>query len=469
MKKNIYFFLLLFPSVGFAQQWKPIASGEKFNYKADTATYISNVISVDSTDVVGGDSVFYLNRVVTDCPGFSGVDKKLYNQPQFLQKMMIQKPGGVYCFSGPHKYWINTLAEPGESWVYDSLTLINAQVTSKTYELVLSQMDSVKSITLTGGQIIKLSKNFGIILFTSLDNGLIYSLEGIKGRNIGTLIPGFFEVFNFNVGDVFQYHNYEMGELGDGSESYRKQVILAKDSTVSGYEYTVKIIEKFWGLTSFWYPYGFTHSCVTDTLVFSDSSKHFCNLSPFEIVRNPVFTANASICKIFPDTGNTVSRLIGIDMTFNPDESSLYTYGLGDTLLRWGGNFYKKYSTTLGKVIDDISFFYRELEELIGYVKNGDTTGYIYTDSYLLGIEAPEFLEKQISISPNPATTSITLQMPQLESDAEVCVFNSLGEQVLKTKLHKAKSEVRIDVAKLPAGLYFVKMNNYSGKFVKQN
>jgi hypothetical protein len=88
-----------------------------------------------------------------------------------------------------------------------------------------------------------------------------------------------------------------------------------------------------------------------------------------------------------------------------------------------------------------------------------------------------EQVKNSIIISPNPATTSITLQIPQLESDAEVCVFNSLGEQVIKLKFCKAvtsdglrvTSEVRIDVAHLPAGLYFVKMNNYSGKFVKQN
>jgi hypothetical protein len=64
--------------------------------------------------------------------------------------------------------------------------------------------------------------------------------------------------------------------------------------------------------------------------------------------------------------------------------------------------------------------------------------------------------------------------MPQLEGDAEVCVFNSLGEQVLKTKVHKAESEVRLDVAKLHAGMYFVRMSDagcriYTGKFVKQN
>ena len=77
--------------------------------------------------------------------------------------------------------------------------------------------------------------------------------------------------------------------------------------------------------------------------------------------------------------------------------------------------------------------------------------------------------KEEIVISPNPATSSITLQMPQLKGDADIIVFNSLGEQVLKTKVHKAESEVKLDVAHLPTGMYFVKMNNYSGKFVKQN
>ena len=90
-----------------------------------------------------------------------------------------------------------------------------------------------------------------------------------------------------------------------------------------------------------------------------------------------------------------------------------------------------------------------------------------YCDSYFIGITDPT--ENVFLLKPNPTSSSITLNMPPLQGDAEVCIFNSLGEQVIKLKVCKAvTSEVRIDVAHLPAGLYLVKMNNYSGKFVKE-
>ncbi|MFH0894393.1 MAG: T9SS type A sorting domain-containing protein [Bacteroidota bacterium] len=93
---------------------------------------------------------------------------------------------------------------------------------------------------------------------------------------------------------------------------------------------------------------------------------------------------------------------------------------------------------------------------------------HLFIKQSLLSINSVEKTD-QITLFPNPATTSITISIQPLQSDAEVLIFNSLGEQVLNTKVHKAESEVQLDVAKLPAGMYFVKMNKYSGKFVKQN
>ena len=42
-----------------------------------------------------------------------------------------------------------------------------------------------------------------------------------------------------------------------------------------------------------------------------------------------------------------------------------------------------------------------------------------------------------------------------------------MGEEVKKLKFSKVESDLSIDVSSLPAGIYFVKMNAYSGKFVK--
>jgi hypothetical protein len=76
---------------------------------------------------------------------------------------------------------------------------------------------------------------------------------------------------------------------------------------------------------------------------------------------------------------------------------------------------------------------------------------------------------KLLIISPNPANTSITLSMPQLTADAEVCIFNCMGLPVMKLRATKANEKIVFNIETLPNGIYFVKFQNYSGKFVKQN
>ncbi|MFH0895864.1 MAG: T9SS type A sorting domain-containing protein [Bacteroidota bacterium] len=76
---------------------------------------------------------------------------------------------------------------------------------------------------------------------------------------------------------------------------------------------------------------------------------------------------------------------------------------------------------------------------------------------------------KEIEIYPNPAESFVSLIFPETECATEIYVFNSLGNLIFKTGIQKYENAVSIDVRALPAGMYFVKMNNYSGKFVKQN
>ena len=76
-------------------------------------------------------------------------------------------------------------------------------------------------------------------------------------------------------------------------------------------------------------------------------------------------------------------------------------------------------------------------------------------------------INNTITISPNPATTTLTIQTP-LTSTIEI--FNLEG-QCIKTLL-KAQPTTTIDVSGMPAGIYFIKATSEKGtevrKFVKQ-
>jgi len=460
-------FLIMIAGVCFtmnAQQWKPVSNTDKFNFRIDTAVYISNIIAVDSSALQAGDSVFYLNRIVTSIPGISY--EKLYNQPQFLERTMTQKPGGVYLFSDPGSFRIQTLAGLNASWLFDSVANITAQVTSKSFEQVLTQWDSVKTITLSNSEIIRISKDHGIIQFPLLGTNHTYFLEGIDGRNFGVHVPGFREIFNFQVGDVFQYRDlYAQYGSGDGGVSLVKQTILSRDSSSAGYTYGLKesimrwnrdpIVGYEWDTIHYFYP--------DNSEVFIDSAMHFANINPQGLVRNPPIdfpVTAAAIMSIYPDTGSTVSRQMGEEL----DNHSLFSFGGGDTLISGMSYIYTdKYTVGLGRVINKVGIFETYSEEiLIGYVKNGNTTGIVYPDDFLLE-KVRELKADEIRIYPNPVTDNLVVEISSLPGKTILSVMNAQGQELLQSKITDRKSN--IDLSTFPAGVYLVRIMN--GKTVQ--
>jgi hypothetical protein len=461
MKKNICFSMLLIPVLGFTQQWRPVTTTEKFNYRIDTASYISNVICVDSI-TVQNDSIFCLNRIVTSCPGF-GTSKKLYNQPQFLERKMVRKAGGVYMFKDPGEFWLRTLAELNAPWVFDSVANITAQVTAKTSETILNQLDSVKTITLSNGKIIKLSKNHGIIQFPLMGTNHFYLLEGIAGRNLGILIPQAPEFFNFNVGDVFQYKDDWMSDgLGFGGISLVKKTVLSRDSSSEGFTYNMIISGMQWSVDINGIPWDTSHFYYFATEVYDDSATHECNLNPNELARNPGDSMSApnlaSDMKIFPDTGQSTSRLAGTDNGFPPDEDPIYSYGGTDTLVSADFFYFTdKYTTGLGRVkYDYMVFEIKSKVDLIGYVKNGDTTGIVYPDGFLLqGIPAKSNNDR-IKVFPNPAGEKITVEIYGKFDKSTICIMNLDGRELMKQTI--SGHTATFDITGLPKGVYIVKL-----------
>ncbi len=72
-----------------------------------------------------------------------------------------------------------------------------------------------------------------------------------------------------------------------------------------------------------------------------------------------------------------------------------------------------------------------------------------------------------IAIFPNPATDELTIQLGQLPNDKEhLTIFNILGKDVNSVQVQSLKFHVPCSV--FSPGLYFVKVGNVTGKFVKQ-
>jgi hypothetical protein len=474
MKVRILMLFFVLPFTLPAQQWQPVSSSEKFNFRIDTANIITTVIGVDSAQLLNGDSVYYLNRVVRKCTGCPEPGSYLCNQPQFLLKEMIMKPGGLYVFKNPGSFLLKTLAEVNESWIFDTAAALSAQVTSKAAVQVFGQWDSVKTISLSNNQVIKLSKDHGIIQFPVIGQVNNYLLEGIAGRNAGLLLPGFMGIYHYQVGDVFQYkYEWMSFAMGNGGKTLLKQRIISRDSTLTGYSYLVEQCSKWWDVSSNGIPGPAHHQYQITTINYTDSATGKLNHFPGQLVRNPLdpsftepFVSGMTIRK---DTGQTTSRIIG-----GPGFALCYDDG-SDTLSPANGAFNyfsNEFTTGLGEVAYiENGFEWYNYMNLIGYVKNGDTTGIVYPDDFILQKVPASGFPNRLTIYPNPARDVVHVQIPENDRKPVVVeLYGSGGKLVRRLEEQVANSMMRVDISGLPPGLYLLMVktpgNSMSRKLV---
>ena len=75
-------------------------------------------------------------------------------------------------------------------------------------------------------------------------------------------------------------------------------------------------------------------------------------------------------------------------------------------------------------------------------------------------------------ISPNPATDFITIQFQTSEvletSEVyQVQIFDMLGIEIISELIHPMTGSHRMNVEKLPTGVYYIRIGNKVEKFVK--
>jgi hypothetical protein len=73
-------------------------------------------------------------------------------------------------------------------------------------------------------------------------------------------------------------------------------------------------------------------------------------------------------------------------------------------------------------------------------------------------------------ISPNPASEYIEIIKPsegfEPSEGSATKIYNTFGECVMTVGIQNFEPLQRIDISQLPVGLYFIKIGNYSEKFM---
>lgn len=413
--KNLSAFAVLFMliSATFAQNWAPLPNGHKAHFRIDTSSLITHTLWVDSTDVVNGNSVSYLNRTVGPCdtcslnsthctdPNYPAPCIYLPQKHMFLQQKMTLRADGSWLFERPGTLVLRPTAGLNQSWLFDSVNNVTATVTAVQARLVFQVMDSVKTISLSNGQQIELAKDHGLLRFPNTDGMGEHLLEGLEGTNsVGTQVPSFWEIYDFEVGDVFQHWRKRHREGEPAYDVYiEKKEILAKRRLGDTLEYDYHMLQLVEYHHSSFPPQILSSSQKSDTWQFIFTDTAHDNAYPGQRVLIKKFPDHDVIHQVRMEEdslwgiGKTYGGKRNLNVPNSADRSLLAELTGASGFYRPIGYMYwtETFHPRLGRTHFHFVEFEHDFEgKLMGYIRNGDTVGTVAPDAFFSTAIDPE-------------------------------------------------------------------------------
>jgi hypothetical protein len=473
---------LLFSCCLFAQNWWPVKTGETYHYRLPDSTHITHSIRVDSLKTQNVDSVFYLNRVLKTyvIPGEPLLEEdtiwiSLYNQGQFLGQTMTKKPNGSLVFDAQN-YFIDTSivvypnASQGDSWLAVADGNITATVTSVDEGFVLSIPDSLKTIQFSNGAKWVISKHHGLVSAPDFStNSPIVTLSGLENQGLGDRLYRLEDFFDFKVGDVFEYRSSFIGQSGWG-ETRLKTKILEKTTLPDGFQYAVeKKLKNTWG--------GWTSgiSIELDTMMIEYQQADYKNIGSYNkalisLSGNPYFWNEFSFVTHFNGGLRIGKRSTEIGAqepcaVFQfPEDPNSATFYIDNALDCSPGGIFgedkylEEFRPGLGRtgyyvaIIDNT-----DSEWLTGAVLQGDTVwGSVTPDWFFTQTKEPKTISQPLKIYPNPAADFAIIEVENPIGSATIQILGPESRLIRTLKIERQDNTVKLDLAGLPTGVYFV-------------
>jgi hypothetical protein len=267
-----------------AQNWQPLNTTETFHYKRDTAAYIEQSIRVDSAHESATDTTWFLTRIVTPCPTCPYPNYQ-FNPPTCLQRQVSKGSGGIFVFSDTATYTLYSLAGIGDNWTWSPGVL--AVVDTITEQLVFGITDSVKTILLSSGDTVLLSKAHGLLTFPPGTGSAPFRLVGIAGRNLGQLLPGFNGFFDFDPGEVYQYHySFCNGDISTWNATDDVMKIAVDSVVITGLTQRIycNLVHKSGIQNTYMGSWLWNYSSSNGYFILADSTTHLANALPNEAI-----------------------------------------------------------------------------------------------------------------------------------------------------------------------------------------
>ncbi len=474
-----FILLLLFPISLLGQNWQPLNFQDKYNFRIDTNEYITNTLWIDSTEIAGTDTIYFLNKIAATCNHCDTIEADpetlfLQLQGQFLGTTITKEPSGRFLFSGNEDFVLYPQAPLDFSWSFqiNGTDSLMARIAAVGETEIFGITDSVKCIVFEELDTMVLSKNYGILSFPTSDGP--YELMGIEGRDLGEILPGVKEMYDFQVGDVFQHYTENFG-FGR-SETIRKVRILGREDQDSSIVYFTNVIVNrvsFETQTTSPPVYSYFNNDIEQIIDLNgDVSTSFLN----ETYPHQLHSVGVELFDYFcydpaPDdlylsfkvekdieTGRIIKST---DLPATSGGQGIYTF-VNDTsdLLKTqnclGYTLYR-HETGLGEVyryseiLDNVVTSY-----LMGYVKDGDTTGVI-TPDIVLSVKDELADDRSISINPTLSTGIFKLKTANGFS-LQLMIYNSQGQLIRQRTNQPSGQDIDLDLSNEPSGIYFVKI-----------
>ena len=487
MKLKSHFTLIILLGLctySFSQDWSLLKPGLKYNFTLSNDSLIVATLWIDSIQTYGSDTIYYLNRIVKDCdtcnewldnnPKFA-----YYNQPQFLQKKVYVTDSLCY-FISPEKYVLFSKESKGFSWTFDTANAINATIVDMKEVQLFDTADSIKYILLTSGDTIIISKNYGILRFDPVYENQGYILAGIN-KKAGKSVPDFFDVYNFSVGDIFEYKGYE---ILDGSPN--KFDFIEKDfinsRTVIGDTLKYGVHIKYASTNEYgpnylppFYEYSYKKSYDAEW-IFVNTFYHPANKFNGELIDydeilnsygyNPEAKVIYTLLKMYYDENQVLTKMIGSERNidyFSVADSSHNLFQREPFIGSWDWDINEyRYQVGLGEVYFlNSGFEWGKMRELVAYKKGNDTVGTLANDDFFSDFEEYS-VSDQVNLFPNPTNEFFTVT--GINSNTVIEIFDINGKLVFVCNT----CENPINISQLQKGVYMVKITKHKTVVVRK-
>ncbi|NDP21590.1 MAG: T9SS type A sorting domain-containing protein [Paludibacter sp.] len=108
-----------------------------------------------------------------------------------------------------------------------------------------------------------------------------------------------------------------------------------------------------------------------------------------------------------------------------------------------------------------VSLHFREVYLMNGGFDQWKIDGLLYVTGIISNTERIMALKKTLTVYPSPANSEIMVEINTQINKTTLSIVNLSGKELIKQ--HVSNNKFRIDISRLPVGVYFVKLMNTNG------